>query len=675
MSAEQLAEWREQIANAREVRKRVSSWWDANLKAYAPSQDGNPDTYAGDINTNRDFTLVERKKADLFYQKPDLTLIPSPLMVGQEALLETHAELLNAKLSLDDVDLETLVDQVLFDILCTAGTGWTVMGYEAATVPVKTEVPDGETPQPGSMLGLAPGSPKMKTVTAEVPIYEECFWEHVSPMSGLVPADEHTTIADKWKWIGIEFELSVRVAKRKGWVKKDYNGTAADPDIHFKHGQAASSATDVARGVFIVYKSSLYRDDRPHPLHQTHLILMDDAEDPAEHKDSPYQTLDHQGTLTPDSLVGFPIHPIAIRTMTDATHLPSDCTISRPLVNELNTFREQMVEQRAANELRWMYNTDVPIDAINKVIKSKLGGMVGMPPELFEGDRNFKEFPHGTYPRENFQFNDYLDNDLARTHALDANQSGSQESGSQSATEAQIKQSNVNARLGKERNNFLNGILRGATKYSAIMQRLLPVADAAKIVGPQAAQAWDAWRHTVPAALAFTALPDSALRSDMGSERKRVRDDYTYLANDPFINRQELLKQSLPKMGYSMKVLNPQPPQKGPEPAKIAFSFSGDDLNPLNPQFAIVTEILKTEGLVISPAAIEQAQTAAMHVVATGGAGGAGADAGQGGPPPDTAHGGKVAQMESLSKHANDLSGGMQGTGAPAPLGAGGTVQ
>ena len=38
----------------------------------------------------------------------------------------------------------------------------------------------------------------------------------------------------------------------------------------------------------------------------------------------------------------------------------------------------------------------------------------------------------------------------------------------------------------------------------------------------------------------------------------------------------------------------------------------------------------------------------------------------------DTAHGGKVAPQESLSKHHADLTGGMQGTGQPAPLGPGG---
>jgi hypothetical protein len=88
------------------------------------------------------------------------------------------------------------------------------------------------------------------------------------------------------------------------------------------------------------------------------------------------------------------------------------------------------------------------------------------------------------------------------------------------------------------------------------------------------------------------------------------------------------------------------------------------------PQFPILVEVLGQCGIKISPQAIQQAQSAAMNqllmqsMVAQ-------AD-GQEGGEPDTEHGGKVAQMESLSKHAVDETGGMQGSGAPAPMGAGG---
>src|SRR3990167_8726900 len=317
LPAEQLAHWRGAIEKSRAARKTVSVWAEANLKAYAPGPTDSPEAYGQKLNTNRDFTLVERKKADLFYQRPDVTAMPSPLFDGQEPLLDTHTKILNEKLGLDGVNAKALVHQVLFDVLCPSGTGWTKMGYESVTVETKTVDP--MTGQPMSV---------------PVPVYEDCFWEWFS-------------------------------AKQKGWVPETFEGSSPSEDLHFTHGQSQGGGDAVVHGMELFYKSALFRKDIVHPLHQTQLILIEGVETPAEHRDSPYQTLDAQGRLTPDSLIGFPIHPLTIRTLTDSADVPSDCTISRPLVNELNKFRGQMIEFREAAILRWMYNTDVlPPDAL-----------------------------------------------------------------------------------------------------------------------------------------------------------------------------------------------------------------------------------------------------------------------------------------------------------------------
>ena len=658
LSKDQLAEWRGSIDKAQATRKTVQRWWEANLKKYAPSASDDPEQYGSELNTNRDFTLVERKKADLFYQRPDVSAVPSPLFAGQEALLDTHTQILNEQLGLDGVNAKDLVHRVLFDVLCPSGTGWTVMGYESTTVP--TETMDPMTGQP---------------VNVDVPIFEDCFWKWFSPKAALIPSECRSTVWDEAPWLGMEFELPIRIAKRKGWVPEAFKGSPTNPELYFDHGVNASTIEQVAHGILIYYTSALYRDDRVHPLHQTLLILIDGVDQPAEHKDSPYQTIDPQGRLTPDSLIGFPIHPCTIRTLTDAAFVPSDCTISRPIVNELNTFRTQMVQQRDANVLRWMYNVDtLPNDALKKIVRSPIGGFIGVPQEAFVGDGAIKELPHGSYPRENFAMNDYLDNDLTRTHALDAAQQGASSEGDTTATEAQIQQSNVNARLGLERGVVLDWYLRGVTKYSTLIQRYLPLDKANAIVGQAAAQQWESWRKMVPATLAFTALPDSALRTDLAVERKRAMDEYTYFANDPYINRAELLKALLPRLNYSQKMLNPQPPEKGPEPTKPGLSLKGEDLNPLAPQFPILVEVLAQCGIKISPQAIQQAQAAAMNQLMMGQMT-ADATATDGKGQPDTEHGGKVAQMESLSKHANEETGGLQGTGQPAAMGPGGFVQ
>jgi hypothetical protein len=205
------------------------------------------------------------------------------------------------------------------------------------------------------------------------------------------------------------------------------------------------------------------------------------------------------------------------------------------------------------------------------------------------------------------------------------------------------------------------------------MQRLLPVEDAATIVGPDAAGKWDAWRKQIPASLAFTAMPDSAQRNDLASDRQRAMQEYTFFANDPYINRVELLKQLLPKLRYNSKVIQQEPPAKGPEPGKHSLALKGEDLNPLAPQFAIIMEILKQDGMQISPQAIAEAQQTAQNAILAAQV--PATPTGLGTPAANGDHGGKVPQLEGLSKHAAELTGGLQGTGQPAPLGAGGTLQ
>lgn len=659
LSEDERTAWDDRLKKARDVRERVKQWWDANLKAYAPRADGNPDEYGTHLNTNRDFTLVERKKADLFYQRPDVTLVPSPLMVGSEAILETHTTITNEALGPDAVNAKALVHQVLFDVLCPSGTGWTVMGYESATQ--DTETLDPLTQQPTQV---------------PVPVYEACYWRWFSPNQALVPHDFKTTLWDEAPWLGYDFEIPLRTAKRKGWVDEDYTGGAPDPELHFDHGLEASSAGDtLCKGALIFYKSHLFRDDIIHPQHYTLLILIDGQDRAAEHKDSPYQTLDPQGRLTPDSLLGNPIHPLTIRTLSDSAYVPSDCTISRPIVNELNTFRRQQIEFRDAAIMRWMYNTDtLPTDALGKIVRSPIGGFIGVPGDAFVGEGAIKELPQGHIPRENFELNAILDNDLARTHGLDSNQVGAENEGDKTATETQIQQSNVNARLGFERGIVLDWYCKGVTKYSALIQRFYSVEQAARVVGPQAAQLWDAWRKQVPATLAFTALPDSALRNDLATERKRWRDEYSFFANDPFINRPALLKHLLPRLGYPQSVLNPQPPEKGPEPTKPGLSLKGEDLNPLMPQFPILVEVLAQCGIKISPQAIQAAQQASMNqLLMQQNAAMAAPTDGEG--KPDTQHPGAVTPQESLNKHKSDETGGMQGSGAMAAMGPGGMVQ
>jgi hypothetical protein len=670
--------WRQQVAKALEVRKTHEPWWDSNLRDYAPSPTQDPEGYTAQINSNRDFTLVERKKADLFFQKPEVTLQPTPLMEGpivdpttQQPLLgppdqtgqqqpvlasvalQVHQELVNEKLGADGIDATRLAHQAIFDMLALSGVGWTKLGYEQVARPVETLDP---------MTGL----PR----TVDVPVKSHCYWEYFSPKQSLVPHGFRRTEWDKAPWLGHQFELPLTESNRRKYrLPADFKGSKTDQQQHFDHGAGSVEASDaVFTGVELWYRSVLFRDDVFDPDHLTHLVLVDGVDEDdaiALEEDCPEQTLDETGKLTADSLVGFPIHPLNARTLTDSAYPPADCTVTRPLVRELNISREQNVQFRDAMSLRWIANSDVlPKEALAKIVRAPIGGIVSVPGDAFMGEGAIKELPQGSMPRENFSIQEVIDNDIARSWALDAGQQGVQSASSQTATAEQIQQANANARLDWERGIVLSWYVKGVTKLSTYLLRYLPVEQAAAIVGPQRAQLWDAWRKTgVNSALAFTAMPDSALRVDQAVDRKASQELYSFLANDPFVNRGELLKKLLRKFHLDPATIVVQPPPPKPEPPKLALSFKGEDL--IGPQAPIVLEILAAQGIQVSPEAVSLSQGMLLQAQQMAAAEAAEQEAQDG----DTKHGGKVAQQESLSKHASDKTGGMQNTGAPAAMG------
>lgn len=665
--------WRKQIDTALAARRSREPWWDANLKAYAPDATQTPEKYGARINTNRDFTLVERKKADLFYQQPDVVLQPSavsdgpivdptsgqPLMgppdptTGQQqpilaaTALSAHQRIVNEKLSTDGIHAVRMVHQTTFDVLALSGVGFTKLGYESVTAPVAD-----------------PRDPTGQTMVS-VPVKESCFWEHFGPKQAVVPHDFRSTDWDKAPFLGYQFTLPLTAGNREKYqLPEDFEGGKGDAKQYFDHGVGSQeSGQDSFTGVELWYRSVLYRDDVRDPDHLTHLVLVDGLETPAIEEDCQDQTLNARGVLTPDSLLGYPIHPLNMRTLTDSAWPPADCTITRPLVNELNVSREQNVQFRDAATLRWMYNTDtLPPTALNKIVRSPVGGMIGVPSEAFVGDGAIKELPQGSMPRENFAIADYIDQDISRSWALDASQQGAQGK-NQTATAEQIQQANANARLDWERGIVLQWYVKGVTKFSTYILKYLPVEQAAAIVGPEQAAIWDAWRKTgVSSTLAFSAMPDSALRVDQAVDRKTAQDLYSFLSNDPFVDRGKLLSKLLRKFHLDPAEIIRQPDPPKPEPPKLAFSFSGQDL--VAPQAPIVLEIAQQLGIQVSEAAIlaSQAALASLQQIAA-------AEQQQ---KPDERHGGKAAQTESLSKHAADTTGGMQNTGASAAMGSGG---
>jgi hypothetical protein len=668
--------WRGRITRAEARQKNWHAWWDACLKAYAPSVKDDPKGYQETVRTNRIFTIVERKSAELFYQKPEITVSASPLLeaLGPDGakVASAHGAILNEELGLDGVNVRELARRVIFDYLLFS-IGPTKIGFRSYTKDVPTAVPTGA-------VDPLTGQPETAIQVIPVPVKREVFWENLSPKQFLIPADWTSTRFDEAPWLGFTFSMGLHEAKRlyKDKIPADFKGGDRKSDEReFDHGDApdAMPSTDTVSGTEIWYRTSAFDPNESHPDHLSQIVLLDGIPEPVEDRPSPDQTFDAQGRMTPDSLIGYPLHPLVIRTLTDAAYVMSDVAIALPLVQELDKFRTQMVQQRDATILRYFHNTDLlPNEALEKAIAAPLGGSVGLPGDAFPDiTRVIAAMPHGPFPRENFTMNDYLDNDLARTHAIDATSSGTTEN-SQTATEAQLRQANVNVRLGWEQGFVADWYLRGVTKFSTLVQRYLDVDDAAQIVGQPAAQLWDKWRRESPTSLSFTMAPDSSLRNDTPLDRKQLQDVFTYLANDPSLNRSYLTTKLLTKyhLDPSQAILPPaQVPQPKPQPPNLSLAFKGEDLNPMSPQSPIVLDILSKMGVQIDPTAIQNAMGLGQVAMAAQQAQAA-AQAAAKGPDGQPPHPGKAVPIESMDKHQADTTGAMQGSGQLMPQMSGG---
>jgi hypothetical protein len=674
LSEDGVRQWKARVSKDLAKQKNYHGWWEAAIKAYSPQVNESPDKYGTCVRTNRVYTIVERKSAELFYQRPDLTVTPSPLLdevPGGPDVAFTHASILNEKLGLDGVNIKDIARRAIFDYLMF-GAGWTLMGYRTYTKDVPVPVTD------------LMGQPVMDEFTGQpvtemqpVPVKSECFIEGVSPKQVIIPNGWNSTNYDKGPYLGWRFKMSLTAAKRVFTLPEDFKGsmTNVSDDMEFDHGGNSDTTppTDIVTGTQLWYRTSEFRDDEIHPDHLTELVIIDGIPTAAKHEAFKCQSFDARGRLTPDSLVGFPLQALVIRAMTDAAYLMSDVAVGLPLINELDVYREQMVKQREITLTRAFYDTDkIGKDSLDKLIRAAQGGMIGLPHSAFiDGLDPVRALPMPPYHPDNYQANAIIDQDLSRTHAVDSLASGvtSGDAGL-TATEANLRQANVNVRLGWEQSFVADWFITLSTKFSTILQKFLSVEDAAQIVGMAKAQQWDVLRKTIPTRFAFTMTPDSSLRNDTPLDRKQLQDLYTFLANDPALNRRHLAEKLALKYH-----LDPSPQPKPPVPTS-AIAFKGDDFNPMNPQAPIMMDLWqKIAGIPIDPAAIENAM--ALGVLAQAAQKAEEAEKGAGGTPhdPNPPHGGKVAAVEGLSKHATDLTGAMQGSGQMVPGMAGGGVQ
>lgn len=629
MTPDQAKEWQTNLKLADERRKVFEPSWERNLAKYAP----NPTdlTWGETINVGVDFYQTEQKKDQLFFDTPTVILTPEddsdPSLAAQ---ISKRGTLLNRKIGRKGLDLKRLMDKVNVDIICPAGQGWIKVGVTRIT----KDVPMLHPPNHPTMPGQPQMDPQGQPITAPVPVYQKIFAERSSPKTGLIPDNFHDTEFDKAPWLGVKFAMPTKAGVRQLGLPPDFEPkktASSDDQVFVYEGVKPSDPSEQITGQEVWYRAYLYDDAVYHPDHLRQLVFIDGIEEPVVHRDSPYQTFQNGLYMpdAPDGMVGFPIHVITVRDLPDSAYPPSDCTITRPLVSELNRFRTQLVEQRdSATSIRIADEKVVTPEVMAKVIHGPWGTIIpianfdpGRPPVM--------EIAHPTYSRDNFQSQEIIERDLAKLNTLGSNQTGSEANTTHSATEMTYIQRNSDVRMQAERNRISAGFLGLVSKIDALM---------AKFETPPGQEALSGYT--------FDIKPDSGMHVDAASDRKFAIDRLNILAKSPIVNQEYLMTELSPDLRLdASKLIKPPPPPQA-APPKTSLIIKGDDVNPLSPQYTNMVQILNEIGVKvtaqpITPDMITNAALSKPLKPIT----------------PSSDHGGAADKADKVNQHTADLSG------------------
>jgi hypothetical protein len=592
LTDEQYQQWGTRVERGMAKDKLFHPQWERGLNRYATALSPKPE--GDDISALLDYRHVEGSKSALFHRTPEINLIPidpQDQLVPYNVVLPLREKVLNHELGPDRANAKRALHKTLIDTLAASGFLVCEVGFEQVTLPVQKM-------QPG-MFGTPP-----TPVTVKVPVWSRRFVEAVSSKRLVKPADFLDTDFDKSPWLGITGAIPIPTARRLGWkLPADFQGTLSrDKDTRYDDGASDQDAIDpLCEYTKLYYKASLYDPQVFNPDLYRCLILVKGLEAPAWHRDSPYQTLTPEGSLTDDSMIGNPIHVDTIRDLIDSANVPSDLVVIEKESTELDKFRTTMTRNRRSRRAMTVVNEALGQATIDKMIEN--AGPIPIPTDYFDGTmatRAVAVVGGQTESRDTYTTQQIIEHDVELAVGRSANQGGQYASKKTTATESKIVQANASARAKTDVDRVREYFQRLVRKFDAVVQRTMTQQELIKILGQQGAALWQQWQ-ALPGKYAYKIQPDSGRFVDAEEYRVQKVNEYNLFRKDPLVNASELLNQVFTALGYDAgKLVLPQQPEK-PEPAKISLSMSVDNAMALPAEMQLLFVLLETQGYVIPP--------------------------------------------------------------------------
>lgn len=569
-------QWRSRLAASKRRRDDRISLWQENVNARRGSTSGVPETPARTsederIIVNQDWALTKAKIAQLYSQTPEVRLAPK-LEQFQKAVYWFGREVNDA---ITDASVGSTIEEVLSDVINAAGIGGVLVSCERRTEPRDVPMVDPSLLPPDQQAAVQAGVMQLPTQTVNVPVDIQHVVQRISPADLLIPADFTGSNYDHARWLGHDGRMTWEQATVELGLTEDQKDRVVGSDTRasgtmntLNTDSTAFRDTDVVTYQQVFYWRHFYHADETSFSALQRMVFVTGLDEPVI--DEPYRA---QQRGSNGQVLGVVKNPIRILTLTyisDDNLPPSDSTISRFQVNELESSRDQMLQQRRHSiPIRWF-----DANRVSQGTRSLLerGTFQGFIPTNGPGDRAIGEVARAAFPGEKFDFDRVIKGDISEMWQVGSNQAGAFASGERSASEAKIVQQNFQNRVGQERDKVTRFFI-GIAEVIAGHLALYGTTQVPDQLGVE--------RNTLATGFVYSVRSDSTVRMDAQQRIQTLREVLNLTAQSGFINPKPLIAEIIELSGLDPNAVVIDPKPKGPDPVKVSVNQAADLMNPL----------------------------------------------------------------------------------------------
>ena len=588
---------RQEVAACKQYRRKLSQNWAVSID-YRRGKPFSSQTDEDRVAVPVDWYLTKQKQALLFSQVPAARVNHPPHTTNKDAAGWVFAFEQKINDTLIGAGIETAMDEVLPDCINAAGIGVVMVSREALTEDVTVPAFDMAMlpPDIAAMIqesGMMPDGSPVPTETVPRVLDSRYVVARISPADFLWPINFTGSNFDNAPWVGrsgrISWAEAVTRFKLDPNDKQRYVGEDRLPQDQLTYDVEKDKSTLEEMVSFdeIFYKVQKFDTEAKAFSLIHHVVFVGERDTPVI--DEPWQG--QQTDEESNQIIGalrYPVRVLTLSYVTDDAIPPSDSSMGRSQVNEINKSRSQMIQQRDHSKpIRWADSNRVDPTIMSALMRGVWQHII---PVQGVGTNVIGEIPRSHMPVENFQFDRTAKNDLTEIW-----QTGQGATGADVETKGEVDaiSGNMQTRIARER-----------AKVGSFFCSIAEVIGGLICIYEDPSSFGEGFTPMVSRTLTYSILADSTVLLDSSQRLKRLMDFVNFTAKSGWVDLEPVLKEVATLSGLDPSVVIKAPEPKPPVEPNISLRLTGteDMMNPLTLAF------LMKSGQAPDPELIEKAK-------------------------------------------------------------------